>query len=96
MQSPIPNSTSHSDSGLACLVLLCRFLETGADPAQLLHQFGKSGEPFSTGDIIIAARSLNLRAKLITSSWQRLTKTPLPAIARLNKRQCKAWLRSRN
>lgn len=79
MQSPTPNS----DSGLACLVLLCRFFETGADPAQLLHQFGKSGEPFSTSDIIIAARSLNLRAKLITSSWQRLTKTPLPAIVRL-------------
>ena len=69
------------DSGLACLILLARLHGLPADPGQFRHQFGQSGEVFSDTEIILAARSLGLKAKKITSNWSRLRKTALPAIA---------------
>ncbi|MCU7806880.1 MAG: type I secretion system permease/ATPase, partial [Candidatus Thiodiazotropha sp. (ex Semelilucina semeliformis)] len=69
------------DSGLACLVLLARFHGLPADPDHLAHQRGQSGD-FKTQDIVLSAKSLGLKAKTVKSEWQRLEKTPLPAIAR--------------
>src|SRR3990172_2835621 len=69
------------DSGLACLILLARLHGLPADPGQFRHQFGQSGDVFSDTKIILAARSLGLKAKKITSNWSRLRKTALPAIA---------------
>lgn len=69
------------DSGLTCLVLLARFHGLPADPDHLAHQRGKSGD-FETQDIVLSAKSLGLKAKTVKSEWQRLEKTPLPAIAR--------------
>ncbi len=69
------------DTGSACLALLARFLGLPADPEHIRHQRGTS-EPFSAQDIVLAAKSLGLKAKTIESDWTRLPKTPLPAIAR--------------
>ena len=78
-----PPVASQLDTGLACLVLLARFHEQGADPAQLAHQFGEDGHAFTSSDIVLAARSLNLRAKMVKSGWDRLQRVPLPAIVQL-------------
>ena len=75
------------DSGLACLVLIARFHGLPADPEHLTHQRGHS-DPFSPQDIVLSARGLGLKSKSISSSWQRLTKTPLPAIARHRDGHC--------
>jgi len=69
------------DSGLACVVLIARFHGLPADPEHLTHQRGHS-DPFSSRDIVLSAKGLGLKAKSISSRWQRLAKTPLPAIAR--------------
>ena len=69
------------DSGLVCLVLLARLHGLPADPSQLQHQYGQSGQSFSHVEIIRAGRSLGLKARLIMSDWSRLKKTALPAIA---------------
>ncbi|MEJ2693412.1 MAG: type I secretion system permease/ATPase [Candidatus Thiodiazotropha sp.] len=69
------------DTGLACLVLLARFHGLPADPDHLSHQRGNS-EPFSSRDIVLSAKSLGLKSRTISSRWERLAKTPLPAIAR--------------
>ena len=69
------------DSGLACLVLMLKFLQVGADAAQLKHQSGKAGEPLEKGDIVRLAKSLDVRAKLRTAKLKDLAKLPLPAIA---------------
>jgi subfamily B ATP-binding cassette protein HlyB/CyaB len=69
------------DTGLACLVILSRLHQIAADPGQLRHQFGQSGKPFDTQDILLAAKWLKLKAKQVKSSWQQLAKTALPAIA---------------
>jgi subfamily B ATP-binding cassette protein HlyB/CyaB len=69
------------DSGLACLVVLARFHGVPADPAQLAHLHQIDGGPFDVKSILLAARSLRLKAKQVDSSVDRLLKLPLPAIA---------------
>lgn len=69
------------DSGLAALVLLARYHSVPADPAALRHRFVERSERFGTPQIIRAARALELKARVINSSWQRLGQAPLPAIA---------------
>ena len=76
-----PGAAIKPDSGLACLVMLSRFYGLPADPVQLQHQFGHSGQHFTVTDILQAAKSLGLKAKEIKTDWTRLAHTPLPAIA---------------
>ena len=71
-----------ADTGLACLVTLARLHGLPADPEQLRHAFSESGRVFDEGAIVLAGRSLGLTIRAVTSSWDRLGKTPLPAIAR--------------
>ncbi|HEX7130000.1 MAG TPA: type I secretion system permease/ATPase [Rhodanobacteraceae bacterium] len=75
---PMPGTI---DGGLTCLVVLARFHGIAADPAQLAHTFQENGKPFSEQEILLAARSLKLKAKAVDSSMARLPKLPLPAIA---------------
>jgi len=68
------------DTGLACLALLARFHGVAAEPAQLAHEFGDGG-PFGLTQILLAAKKLVLKAKPVNTSLERLSTTPLPAIA---------------
>lgn len=70
-----------SDTGLSCLVLLCRFFGLPADAAQLRHEFGRSGSSFGSQEILLAARHLGFKTGQILSTWERLAQTPLPCIA---------------
>lgn len=74
-------SAAELDAGLACLVMLARFHQIAADPDQLAHRFNVSGEPLGKTEILLAARHLGLQAKAVTSSMDRLDRTPLPALA---------------
>lgn len=69
------------DTGLACLVMLARYHGLPADPDHLRHQRGTSDD-FSSREIVLSAKSPGLKAKSVQSAWGRLSKTPLPAIAR--------------
>jgi len=67
------------DSGLQCLLLMCQLHSVAADSAQLRHQAGCS--TFGTQDILLAARSLGLKARQVRQDLKRLGRAPLPAIA---------------
>lgn len=69
------------DTGLICLVLLLKYLQVGADAAQLKHQSGMGDEPIDSTDIIRLAKSLDVKAKLKRVKSQELKALPLPAIA---------------
>jgi len=69
------------DTGLLCLGMLSRLFGVPADPAQLRHQFGESGKPFASSEILRAAKSLGLKAREVESDWSKLLKTQLPAMA---------------
>ena len=69
---------AETDSGLLSLILLLRILGIAADPKQIAHQYpGKIG----VTDMLRCAKTLQIKARAIASSWERLAKTSLPAIA---------------
>ncbi|MEO8080327.1 MAG: type I secretion system permease/ATPase [Caldimonas sp.] len=75
-------SSSRGAAGLQALVLLARLHHIAADPETLAHALGKSSaEPVTLDDVLLAAKHLGLKAKLTRSTPERLTLTPLPALA---------------
>jgi len=72
-------------SSLAALCLIARLHHVPAEPAHLAHQLGwaPSHVP-SLDDLLLAAKHLGLKAKLVRSTADRLTLSPLPALAVLN------------
>jgi subfamily B ATP-binding cassette protein HlyB/CyaB len=65
-------------SGVDALILLLRFHQIAADPAQIRHQFANA--PFGVSEILRCAKSLKLKARGLDTRWDRLAQTPLPAI----------------
>jgi len=80
----MPQQKSLIDSGLSSLVLVARFHQVAANPQQLAHHFGLHERQFSSQDIVLAARHLNLKAKSVKVSFEQLEKIALPAIAEDN------------
>src|SRR6185312_13563473 len=66
------------DTGCASLVLLLRFHGIAVDAQQLAHKFGTT---VGVTEILLCAKELRLKARSVTSDWDRLANTPLPAIA---------------
>jgi len=75
------NSDNIQDTGLMCLLMLARFHHVAVSPEQLRHEYLQSNQVFDKDNLVLAARSLKLRAKAIKSSIGRLSHCPLPAIA---------------
>ena len=75
---------SSFDPGLAVLVMLLAFQGIGVDPAQVRHQFGAT--PIGVPEMLRCAKSFNLKARCLKTTWGRLASTPLPAIAVLRER----------
>jgi len=75
------NSATPADPGLESLVTLLHFQGVAADREQIRHRLGtkKIGAP----EILRCAKDLGLKARSFRTSWSRLAKTPLPAIAAL-------------
>lgn len=68
--------------GLAALCAIARFHQVSADPATLGHQLGlQPSQSVGVEDLVRAARHIGLKAKLTTSSAERLQLAPLPALA---------------
>ena len=78
-----PNENTGSrrrlDTGLASLLMAAAFHGIAADEAQLRHEFGE--EPFSAEKILLAAKKLGMKAKIVVQPPERLDCAPLPAIA---------------
>lgn len=86
-QEPAAEPAASAPQPAAALMALCaiaRFHQVSADPATLAHQLGlQPSEPLSTDDLLRAAKHLGLKAKLSSTTPERLQLTPLPALALL-------------
>ena len=67
--------------GLECLTLLLGFHGVGVDAAQLRHRLGVAQA--GVVDMLRCAKDLGLKASVCATRWDRLARTPLPAIAAL-------------
>ena len=69
-------------TALTALCTIARLHQVAADPATLAHQLGLSThDAVDVDGLLQAARHLGLKAKLSTSTPERLGVTPLPALA---------------
>jgi subfamily B ATP-binding cassette protein HlyB/CyaB len=68
------------DCGLACLVTVAYFHGIAANPEQLVHRRGREHTAFSATDIVLAARSMGLKARFVSIKPERLASTPFPAL----------------
>jgi ATP-binding cassette, subfamily B, bacterial HlyB/CyaB len=69
-----------NDPGLTSLVVIARFHGIAADASQLRHQAASRAPRFSTTDLLIAAKSLGLKGRLVSVRLDRLGQMPLPAM----------------
>ncbi|MHC8301730.1 type I secretion system permease/ATPase [Pseudomonas sp. ZS1P83] len=69
------------DTGAVCLVVLARFHNIAASVEQLRYQLSSSVQLLSQSELLLAARKLGLKSKLVQTTISRLDRTPLPAIA---------------
>jgi ATP-binding cassette, subfamily B, bacterial HlyB/CyaB len=69
-----------ADAGLNALVLIARLHGTPADAAHIRHQTGLANGRFSEEDLLRAARSLGLKARVVKWDPARLKFVSLPAL----------------
>jgi ATP-binding cassette, subfamily B, bacterial HlyB/CyaB len=70
------------DTGLLSLCMIARLLGVPAQPAELARRYPSSSSGASkTADLVRIARRIGLKARIVATEWDRLAKTPLPAIA---------------
>ncbi len=86
VNSDIPNAVEVSNTDtmapLAALCAIARFHQIAADPATLAHQLGlASSDLLACADLLRAAKHLGLKAKRTHTTVERLSLTPLPALA---------------
>lgn len=69
------------DTALACFIILARFHSVAVEPDQIRHQYSGSGHSMGEQEILLAARAHGLKARLVSTRFDRLVRTPLPGIA---------------
>ncbi|MGY4830470.1 type I secretion system permease/ATPase [Sphaerotilaceae bacterium SBD11-9] len=74
--------SARSSDALHAVCLIARLHHVAAEPAHVAHQLGWSPSHVpSTNDLLLAAQHLGLKAKLTRTTAERLTLSPLPALA---------------
>jgi ATP-binding cassette, subfamily B, bacterial HlyB/CyaB len=79
----VGNATERVDTGLASLMLLARYHDVPADAKQLSHDFAKAGASMDETAIVLAARSVKLKARIVNVRKSRLETLPYPVIAKM-------------
>jgi len=83
------HSETDGPSALSALCVLARYHQIPADPATLAHRLGlQPSQSASTDDVLRAAKHLGLKAKLSHTTLERLSLSPLPALALLRADDC--------
>jgi ATP-binding cassette, subfamily B, bacterial HlyB/CyaB len=68
-----------AESALLALVILLRCHGVGAEPEQLRHRIGSSR--IGVAEMLRCAKDMDLKARVVSTKWERLATTPLPGIA---------------
>jgi subfamily B ATP-binding cassette protein HlyB/CyaB len=70
------------DAGLAALVMMMQFQGVAADAAQIRHRIG--AHAIGVPDMLRCAKDYGLKVRAFSTTWSRLARTPMPALAILN------------
>jgi len=77
-----PDSQQAPDAGLAALVMMMQFQGVAADAAQIRHRIG--AHAIGVPDMLRCAKDYGLKVRAFSTTWSRLARTPMPALAILN------------
>jgi ATP-binding cassette, subfamily B, bacterial HlyB/CyaB len=80
-ESLCAEQNERSDLGLIGLVMLAQYHEVAADPKQLAHHFGLNSELFDEQTLLLAAKHLGLKARILPQPAARLDRITLPALS---------------
>jgi ATP-binding cassette, subfamily B, bacterial HlyB/CyaB len=69
------------DAGLTGLVAIARMHGIATDAAQLRHAAAAGEEPFDADTLVLSARSIGLKARVVPLRIERLHRASLPALA---------------
>ena len=69
------------DTGLVGLCLIARHFRIAADAGELARRYLPSSRAALPEDIMRIARKIGLKSRIVQSEWERLSATPLPALA---------------
>ena len=69
------------DLGLHGLIMLAQYHGVAADVAQIRHQFGRADECLGETELLLAAKQLGLKARMVQHKLDRLDQLALPALA---------------
>ncbi|MBF0213805.1 MAG: type I secretion system permease/ATPase [Magnetococcales bacterium] len=72
------------DTGLECLMTIMQLMGLATNREAIRHQFAPPNAPMGEIELLRCAKAFQIRAKMVRTTWARLDKTPLPAIARRN------------
>ncbi|QLI81183.1 type I secretion system permease/ATPase [Chitinibacter fontanus] len=70
------------DSALACLVMLARYHQIAIEPEQIKHEYASDQGTLTESDVLLAAKKSGLKVKAVDTHFDRLERTPLPAMAK--------------
>ena len=76
------SSAPVADTGLLCLVALCRFHQIAVEPAQLAREFAAPGERFTVIDLQRAAKHIGLKCRPVHGSASLPDQAILPVMFR--------------
>lgn len=78
---PDLEAVTHSESGLIAFATILAFHKIAVDPDQLRHGLGHS-RPLDADNLLrLAKQQDDVRARRVICDWDKLAKTPLPALA---------------
>ena len=78
MHNQLEPAAAIPDQGLIVLVMMLRFHGIAIDPERIRHQFGPV---IGVTGMLRCAKELGLRARVVRTSWSRLSDLPMPALA---------------
>jgi subfamily B ATP-binding cassette protein HlyB/CyaB len=75
-----PKVGPRADGGLLALAVIARYHGVSTDLESLRQRFALGDESLPPSALLRAARSIGLRARMVTANWPRLSALPLPAV----------------
>lgn len=69
------------DTGLACFAIMANFFEKPISLDQIKHKYDRQNSNFEECELLQLAKEFSFKARFVETTWERLNKTNLPAIA---------------
>ena len=78
----VQNSNAQNiDTGLACFAIIANYFEKPISLDQIKHKYDRQNSNFEEYELLQLAREFSFKARFVDTSWERLDKINLPAIA---------------